>query len=155
MRTITAMLFCDVNVLVGAQRNDASPHAKAMRAWLVTALDGHEQVGISELVMSAMVRIVTHPRIFEQPSTPDQALAFAHSLLAAPNVTVVRAGARHWGIFADLVHQHRLRGNDVPDAYLAALALEQGAVIVTADRGFHRFGTRTLDPIAERPSRPG
>lgn len=143
------MLLLDVNVLVGAQRNDDAPHSRTMRGWLEAALQGHEAVGVSELALSAMVRIVTHPRVFEQPSKPSEALAFAEALLAAPRAISVRPGARSWQIFAELVAQHRLRGNDVPDAYYAAIALEQGATVVTADRGFGRFGARTLDPTAE------
>ncbi|WP_072312856.1 TA system VapC family ribonuclease toxin [Agrococcus sp. Marseille-P2731] len=142
------MLFLDVNVLVGAQRADDAPHSKPMRAWLEGALAGHEAIGVSELALSAMVRIVTHPRVFEQPSTPAQALAFAEALLASPQVVVVRPGARHWQIFSELVAERRLRGNDVPDAYYAAVALEQGATVVTADRGFARYDVRTLDPTA-------
>lgn len=142
------MLLLDVNVLIGAQRNDDSPHSRTMRAWLNTALAGHEAVGVSELALSAMVRIVTHPRVFERPSKPAEALAFAEALLAAPQSSVVRPSARSWQIFADLVAQHRLRGNDVPDAYYAAIALEQGATVVTADRGFARFDVQTFDPTA-------
>jgi toxin-antitoxin system PIN domain toxin len=142
------VLLLDVNVLVGAQRNDDSPHSRTMRTWLDAALAGHEAVGVSELALSAMVRIVTHPRVFECPSKPAEALAFAEALLAAPQASVVRPGARSWQIFADLVAQHRLRGNDVPDAYYAALALEQGATVVTADRGFARFSVHTSDPTA-------
>lgn len=142
------MLFLDVNVLVGAQRNDDAPLSGPMRAWLERALTGHEALGVSELALSAMVRIVTHPRVFAQPSAPGQALDFADALLAASQVTIVRPGARHWSIFSALVAEHRLRGNDVPDAYYAAIALEQGATVVTADRGFSRYGVRTLDPTA-------
>ena len=61
---------------------------------------------------------------------------------------MVRAGARHWSIFSQNVGEHRLRGDDVPDAYNSAIALEQGSTVVTADRGFARFGVRTLDPTA-------
>lgn len=141
------MLFCDVNVLVHAQRNESDDDARARR-WLEDALNAHEAVGISEAVLSAMVRIVTHPRVFVQPSRPSEALAFAQAIIAAPGATVVRPGERHFEIFADLVAQHRLRGNDVPDAYLAAIALEVGATVVTRDRGFVRFGVRTVDPLA-------
>ena len=143
------MLFLDVNVLVGAQRNDTSPHARTMRSWLESAAAGHEPIGVSELALSAMVRIVTHPRVFDRPSTPAEAIGFADALLAAPRVAVVRPGPRHWSIFTALVADQRLRGNDVPDAYYAAVALEQGATVVTADRGFSRFGVRVLDPTAE------
>lgn len=142
------MLLLDVNVLVGAQRNDASPHSRTMRRWLENALTTHTLIGVSELALSAMVRLVTHPRVFEQPSAPSEALAFADALIAAPQTSIVRPGARHWPIFADLVSQHRLRGNDIPDAYYAALALEHGATMVSADRGFRRFDIRVLDPTA-------
>lgn len=140
------MLFLDVNVLVGAQRNDDSPHARDLRSWLERALMGHEPIGISELALSAMVRIVTHPRVFERPSAPAEAVAFAEALLGSSRVTAVRPAARHWAIFTDLVAGHRLRGNEIPDAYYAAIALEQGATVVTADRGFQRYGVRVLDP---------
>lgn len=142
------MLFLDVDVLVGAQRNDDSPYARALRDWLDRALMGHEPIGVSELALSAMVRIVTHPRVFEHPSAPAEALAFADALLGASRVTTVRPADRHWAIFTELVAGQRLRGNDIPDAYYAAIALEQGATVVTLDRGFQRYGVRVLDPTA-------
>lgn len=140
------MYFLDVNVLVGAQRDDASPHSHTMRCWLEEALMGHTTIGLSEQALSAMVRIVTHPRVFDHPSTPGEAVAFADALIKQPRTSVVRPGSRHWPLFSDLVTTHRLRGNDVPDAYFAALAAEQGAMVVTADQGFRRFGVPVLDP---------
>lgn len=142
------MLFPDVNVLVGAQRNDDSPHARTMRGWVVDALQGHEAIGIGEQVLASMVRIVTNPRVFSHPSAPSEALEFAGAILGAPVVQIVRPAARHWEIFSDLVRGHRLRGNDVPDAYLAAIALEVGATMVSADKGLGRYGVRVLDPTA-------
>jgi toxin-antitoxin system PIN domain toxin len=142
------VLFPDVNVCLEAMRPDASTEASRVRDWLEDALNGHEQVGLSELVMSAVVRISTHPRIFRSPSSPADAIAFTDALLAAPAAVVVRPGARHWAIFRDLVAEHRLRGNDVPDGYLAAFAMEAGATFVTRDRGFARFaGLRLADPL--------
>jgi predicted nucleic acid-binding protein len=76
-------------------------------------------------------------------------LEFCDALLAGPAATRVRAGPRHWGIFTSLVRKHNARANDVPDTYLAALALENGAAIVTRDGDFARFdGLRRLDPVA-------
>jgi len=143
------MLFPDVNVVLAAMRPDAYPEADDVRAWLEERLNSPEPVGFSELVLSAVVRISTHPRIFLRPSTPRQAVEFADVLLAAPAATVVRPGRRHWELFQDLVTTHRLRGNDVPDAYLASVALEVGATFVTRDRGFARFEKlRRLDPTS-------
>lgn len=129
-------------------RPDASSDASRVRDWIEEALNGHEQVGFSELVMSEVLRISTHPRIFRSPSSPAEAIAFTDALVAAPAAVVVRPGPRHWSIFRDLVAEHRLRGNDVPDGYLAALAMEVGATFVTRDRGFARFaGLRLADPL--------
>lgn len=143
------MIFPDVNICLAAMRPDASPTADRVRVWFEDQLNGHEQVGLSHLVLSAVVRISTHHRIFRSPSSPTEAIEFADALLAAPAATVVLPGARHWSIFRDLVTGHRLRANDVPDAYLAALAMEAGASLVTLDRGFARFdGLRRTDPLA-------
>lgn len=133
------MLFLDVNVCLFALRPDISEEAEGVRGWVQEALVGHEQVGLSELVLSAMVRLATNGRIFSEPTSPRDAVAFADAMLGAPAASAVRPGARHWTIFGDLTREHRLRANDVPDAYLAALAMEAGATFVTLDRGFARF----------------
>lgn len=143
------MLFLDVNIVLSAFRFEASAQNGEMLAWLETRLSGHEPIGISEQALSSVVRISTNPRVFEQPSTPDEAIAFTDALLAAPAARVVRPGARHWSIFRELVSTLRLRGNDIPDAYLASLAMEHGATFVTRDRGFRRFEKlKTIDPLA-------
>lgn len=142
------MLLVDVNILLSANRVD-DPAQPPVSAWLNERLAGPEAVGISELVLSAYVRIATNHRVYRQPAAPDEALAFCAAVRAAPAAKVVGPGARHWEIFADLVHTAQARANVVPDAYLAALALENGATFVTRDRGFARFpGLRTLDPLA-------
>lgn len=144
-----SMLLPDVNVLVYAHRSESPDHA-ANRAWLGTALNGSEPVGLSELVLSAFVRIVTNSRVFLGPTPPPAAIATCETLLGAPAAVAVRPGPRHWGIFAELVRDSGARANTVPDAYLAALAIEHGATWVTHDRGFGRFAglrwRRPLDP---------
>lgn len=143
------MLFLDVNILVYALRPDASERARMAAEWLTPRLYGHESLGISELVLASMVRIVTNHRAFSNPSSADQCMEFAQALLDAPAAITVRPGPRHWPIFRELVTAHRLRGSDVPNAYLASLAMEHGASMVTLDRGFARFeGLRTVDPLA-------
>lgn len=128
-------------------RRDCAEH-RAAAAWLTARLIADEPVGVSDLVLAGLVRITTSHRVFAQPSTPDQAMAFCAALRRAPSAVPVRAGPRHWAIFERLVADTRARANDVPDAYLAALALEQGATLVTRDRGFARFpDLRMLDPL--------
>lgn len=143
------MLLLDVNVVVHAHRWRDAEEAAQIREWLNARLVGGEPLGISELVLSAMIRIVTNGRIFRDPTPPAQALEFAQALLDAPAAVSVRPGARQWPIFSNLVATQRLRANDVPDAYLAAMAMERGATFVTRDGGFGRFpGLRLLDPLA-------
>lgn len=142
------MLFLDVNVVVRAHRPADSERSAQVREWLVPRLTGSESIGVSEFVLSAMIRIATNGRIFTEPSPPSEALAFAQALLDAPAVTPVRPGGRHWRIFSDLVSAQRLRANDVPDAYLAAIAVEHRATLVTSDQGFARFpDVHILDPL--------
>lgn len=132
-------------------RADAAEYAAAS-GWLTAALTADEPVGVSELVLASLVRITTNHRVFDQPSTPEQALEFCAAIRGAPSAVPVRAGPRHWAIFARLVAQTRARANDVPDAYLAALALEHGATWVTRDRGFARFpDLRVHDPLTGDP----
>ncbi len=140
------MLIPDVNVFVTAFRQDAVGHPGAA-SWLQSALAGQEPVGISGLVLSGFARIVTNHRIFRSPSHPDRALDFCDAVRAAPAAVPVEAGNRHWNIFSGLCRTLAARGNLVPDAYLAALALEQGGTFVTRDNGFARFpALRVLQP---------
>jgi len=141
------VLLLDVNVCVYAMRAD-SAHHDAAHAWLEARLMEAEPVGVSELVLSSLLRLSTNHRIFPEPSTVAQVMDFCGALLDAPATHRVRSGPRHWTIFADLVGRYGVRGNDVPDTYLAALALEHNATWVTADRGFARFqGLRLLNPF--------
>ena len=82
---------------------------------------------VNVLVLASRVRLMTNPRILVDSSTPSQAREFAQAVLGAPASVVVRPGGRHWPLFSSLVATHRLPGNDIPDAYLAAIAIEVGA----------------------------
>lgn len=128
----------DVNILVHAFRSDSAEHARC-REWLERLLERGEELAISDLVLAGLVRVTTHPRIFRHPSKTSEALAFCAQLLAYPAKVVVRPGPRHWIIFTSLCRATRVRGNDVPDAWLAALAIEHGCRWITLDRGFSRF----------------
>lgn len=140
------MQLPDVNVLVNAHRGDATHHGPCV-AWLEELVNGNEAFGLSELVCSAFVRIVTHPSIFRTPSPLENALEFVEDLRSRPTCTVVRAGERHWQIFADLCRRSFARGNLIPDAYLAALAIESGSEWITMDGDYARFpGLRWRHP---------
>lgn len=132
------MILCDVNVLLYAFRVDAHRHPE-YRAWLNDQLSGPANVGVAELVLSAVVRIATHPRIFREPSTTEDALAFVEAVRSGPSAVVVAPGARHWSIFRDLCTRAAVKGNLVADAYLAALAIEWGCEWITTDGDYARF----------------
>ena len=141
------MLLCDVNVLVYAHRKDSQAHA-VCRAWLETLVNGDEAFGTSELVLSGFVRVVTHPKVFAHPSPLADALTFAGQLRGQDNAIPIAPGPRHWEIFQRLCLAHAVRGSLVPDAYLAAMAIESGCEWVTTDRDFSRFeGLRIRNPL--------
>jgi uncharacterized protein len=143
------MLLADVDVFVHAHRYDSltgDEHA----SWLADRLAGPEPFGVSELVLSGFLRVVTNHRVYHDPTAPLIALEFCQDVLSAPASVAVRPGPRHWGIFSSLCREVRARGTTVPDAYLAALAIEHGATWVTNDRGFARFpGLRWTTPLAD------
>ena len=141
------MIITDVNVLVYAYRAEAVDHESYGR-WLETVANGDEAFALSEVVLSGFVRVVTHPRIFRPPSPINHALDFAEDLLEQPNCVMIRPGPRHWDLFARLCRESGAHGNLVPDAYLAALAIEAGCELVTTDRDFARFkGLRWRHPL--------
>jgi uncharacterized protein len=92
--------------------------------------------------------VVTHPKLFRQPTPLDTALAFVEVLRTQPNCVPVAPGQRHWEIFTGLCRRTDVKGNLVPDAYLAALAIESGSEWITTDRDFSRFpGLRWRHPL--------
>jgi toxin-antitoxin system PIN domain toxin len=141
------VLLADVNAFIYAHRAE-SPRADEHREWLHRALSGDEPFGVSESVLASFLRIVTHHRVYREPTPPDVALEFCRAVLAAPAAVPVRPGPRHWSLFSQLCQTMGARGNLVPDAFLAALAIEHGATWVTTDRGFARFpGLRWQTPL--------
>ena len=143
------MLLLDVNVLVYAHREEIPEHSRTLR-WLEQKLNGDEPLGLSELVLSGFLRVVTHPKIFGKPTPVATALAFAEELRSAANCVIVAPGSRHWEIFSQLVITAGCKGNHVPDAFHAALAIESGSEWVTTDRGFGRFkGLRFFHPLED------
>ena len=94
---------------------------------------------MADIVLSGFVRVVTHPRVFSLATPVGEALEFARAVRDQPHCVRVVPGTRHWGIFDALCVEVEARGNLVPDAFLAALAIEAGCEWVTLDRDFSRF----------------
>lgn len=141
------MILIDVNVLVYACRRDAGRHLE-YKTWLSGALSGPEAVGVAPESLAAVVRITTHPRIWKTPLTTKQAFAFVNAVRLAPTTVPVHPGPDHWRLFTVLCEEAGVRGNLVTDAWMAALAIEQGCTLMTTDRDFSRFrGLRHEHPL--------
>lgn len=141
------MISPDVNVLLYALRDDAERHEE-YADWLDTARRSGPLLVVFEPVLSGVLRIATHPKIYAKPSKRDVVMSFLSALLASPNVRAGRAQAGHWDRFVALCRVADCRGNLVQDAYLAALAMEAGCEWITTDRDFARFpGLKWRHPL--------
>lgn len=131
------MLLPDVNVLLAGFRGD-HVHHKIARRFLDDARAGDTVIGLSDVALASLVRLATNSRVFARPDPVEAVLEYV-DVLRDPPAQVVRAGAMHWAYFSDFCRHLQLRGNLVPDAYLAATAHEQRAELITFDRGFGRY----------------
>jgi hypothetical protein len=141
------MPLLDVNVLIGAHRLGSHRHKEYAR-FVESLATSDVNYSIPAVVRSGFLRIVTNRRIFPVPTPLDIALEFLDSLLERDNHTDLEPGERHWKLFIGLCRKIEAKGNDIPDAYLAALALEKATELITADRSFARFpGLRWKHPL--------
>jgi len=141
------VILTDVNVLIYAHREEAERHEE-YRGWLEGVLLGSSAFGLSDLVLSSCLRILTHPRIFDPPTPRLHALAFVSQLRDHAHAVPIAPGPRHWGIFQDLCEHTGAGGNLVVDAFLAALAIESGSEWITTDRDYAQFpGLRWRHPL--------
>ncbi len=141
------MILPDVNVLIGAFRQDAPNHEKC-RAWLQSVVRSDTAYGMSPQALAAVVRITTHARIFKPPEPLGTVLAYAQILLDQPHCQVIQPGDRHWGIFRGLCQRANASGGLVQDAWFAAVAIEYGCEWITLDRDYARFpGLRWRTPF--------
>jgi hypothetical protein len=132
------MILPDVNILVQAFRSDAPDHT-VCKTWLDDIVNGDARYGMAPQVLSGMIRVVTHPKVFAVPSNLDEAFQFCDILLSQPHCIIIQPGERHWEIFVRLCIEANARGNLVSDAWFAALAIESGCEWITLDRDYARF----------------
>jgi toxin-antitoxin system PIN domain toxin len=142
------MVLVDTNVLIYAHRRDAERHQE-YKAWTQAMVSGPEPYAVSDFALTCMVRVVTNPRIYpHDAATINEALAFAGQVRSQPHARVISPGPSFWDIFTRLCQQVDARAKLIPDAYLAALALEHGCEVVTTDKDFRRFpGLRWRHPL--------
>ncbi len=143
------MILIDVNVLVYAHREDAPHHPEFLR-WLETVMRGPQAYGVNDHILSGLLRVLTHPRVFNPPTPLSDALAFVNEFRGQRSAVPISPGPRHWEIFVDLCRQVDAKGNLIPDAYFAALAIESGSDWITTDRDYSRFpGLHWRHPFSE------
>lgn len=142
------MYLMDVNILVYAHREDVEQH-EICHQWLEGVINSNIDYGYSPLVLSGFLRVVTHPKVFEIPTSLDDALMFVSQIKEQSNAVKISPKDRHWSIFSELVKLTKAKGNFIPDAYHAALAIESGCEWVTTDKGFKKFkGLKLINPIS-------
>ncbi len=141
------MILVDANLLLYA-RHPGFPVHRIAHTWLDEQLNGHRRVGLPWPSLLAFLRLSINPRVFEAPLTAEQAWTQIREWLARPVVWTPGAGGAHEEILDRLVRGASLTARLVPDAHLAALAVEHGLELYTTDRGFARFpGLRWIDPL--------
>lgn len=140
------MIAVDANILMYAYSSSFPQHERA-QIWLDQQLRGTARVGLPWSSLLAFMRLSINPRIFPSPTNPAAAWQQVERWLDAPASWVPIPGRRHREPLGRCVTVPGLSADDVPDAHLAALCLEHGLQLATADRGFARFpGLVHIDP---------
>lgn len=141
------MILLDANLLIYAHVASFPQHAAA-RAWFDAQLGGTAAVGLPWPSLLSFLRIVTNPRVFEQPEPVTQAWEQVTEWLACDNAWIPHPGDRHAEILAGLLADPSVRANLVHDAHIAALAIEHGLQLCSTDGDFGRFpGLRWSNPL--------
>jgi len=131
-------MLLDANLLLYAVHERAEQHEQAA-AWMTDRLNGAVRVGFPWQSITAFLRISTHPRAFQRPLDPATAWERVNEWLGAPVAWLPQPGPQHQRILGDLIQTHQVRGNLIPDAALAALAIEHGVTLASTDTDFARF----------------
>lgn len=146
--TAEASALVDANLVLWAHHRQFAQHAAARRWWQRT-LSTSPQVGLAWPTIVAFLRISTHPRALQRPVTIELAWSEVKRWLERPNVWVPVPTERHASVLEELLHKGGARANHVPDAHLAALAVEWGLELLSADSDFARYpNLRWRDPLA-------
>lgn len=131
-------MLIDANLLLYLASSSARQH-EAVLGWFTSELSRGSLIGIPWISLTAFIRVATHPRASERPMDPADAWQRVCDWLDQPNVWIPSPGIRHREILGRLIEIYKPRGNLVTDAVLAALAIEHGLVICSADTDFARF----------------
>ena len=141
-------MLLDVNLLLYATDTTAPAHTAAVDI-IESIMNGDRRVGLPWQTIAAFLRIATHPRIWSRPLSGSQAWSLVEDWLAAGPTWIPPASPATARVYGDLAAKVAITGNLVPDAMLAALAIEHGLELWSADTDFARFpGLRWVNPLA-------
>jgi uncharacterized protein len=141
------MILIDTNLLIYAFDQDAHQHKRA-RAWLENIFSTNTIVGLPWIVIVAFIRVTTNKRAMVKALSTDQALGYVNSWLQQTFVSPLHPGERHWMILHKLLHESGTAGNLTNDAHIAAIAIEHGYTLYSADNDFKRFaGLQHINPL--------
>ena len=142
------MILVDANLLIYAHNPDAPEHERA-RAWVEREFSGPTRVGLPWLTLLAFVRIASNPVIVRSAVKPAVAWEYVTEWVGRENVWIPAPGARHVEILGRLLSDSTMTSRLVPDAHLAALAIEHGLTLCSTDGDFARFaGLKWHNPLA-------
>lgn len=142
------MIVVDANLLIYSYDGSSEHHHKSA-AWLEHVLSGGEPVGLTWQTVCAFLRVVTNRRLPVRRVTSEEATNAVQEWLEQPMVKILVPGDQHWSIFRQMVVEGAASGALISDAEVAALTVEYGGVLYTADRDFARFpGLRWVNPLA-------
>lgn len=143
------MIVPDANLLIYAYNRLDTRHHDQARSWWESLLNSPDPVGLPWISAGGFLRVMTHPRILDDPMPVPEAVAAVRSWLERPNVIVLQPGSRFGELFLTLLEQSGTGGNLTTDAQLAALAIEHQAELHSNDADFGRFpGLRWRNPLA-------
>lgn len=138
----------DTNLLIYAE-DKASPFHLPALTFLDHLLESGSPVYATWDVLHAFFRIATHPSVFSNPLSPEEAVSDIQKLLEHPSVTVLSPSLESWAILAKLAVDLHLRGNLIPDATTASILEANGIqTVYTNDRDFWKFPSlKPVDPF--------
>jgi len=143
------MIFPDVNILVYAHDETSKDHAAA-RQWWEDQLNGSRMISLSWVVVLGFIRLLTNPRIFQNPYAPSEILRIVGGWMEQPHVRIVHPPEAHFKRLAKLIEHVGTAGNLTTDAHLAAIAIERGLILHSTDADFTRFaGLKWRNPLKD------
>lgn len=145
------MILVDANLLIKAFWQEQKDNQRAYE-WFTSRLSGSALVGIPWMSLLAFLRIVTNRAFAPRPATMATALEQVQYWLSSPRAWIPEPAQEHLSTLSRLLSIPGLRPNDASDAHLAAIAIDHGLILCSADQGFARFpGLRWENPLALKP----